>query len=178
MGHASELHPTDRERLEKLLSQNVNGRPIESRREARRLIAELRHREMDGDQWAARALAGLATDGALRFVAAYVKEDRSVILVNRIGDPSIIEMPSRFGQRKQRHDGSLAQGYQQTFWWDFTWDELKNLIDSLARQSDTLQSRVEGLSEVLKLQEEYPESKTPAEACALKGIDPRQFAAG
>lgn len=144
------------------------------------LIAQIVRVELEaaagaGERWAENALERFALEGIRRDVRTAMKRDRSVVRVGHSG--AVISVPSRVGVRKRDASGKPSKAQQQSLWWELSWDAFKEFVASLRRQSRLLTSRADAYTDILRLQEKYPDTKTAGEACERAGIDPRAFAA-
>lgn len=144
------------------------------------LIAQIVRDELEaaagaGERWADSALERYALEGIRRDVRAAMKRDRSVIRIGHSG--AVVSVPSRVGVRRREASGKITKAQQQSLWWELPWDAFKEFVESLRRQSRLLTSRADAYTDILRLQERYPDTATAGEACERAGIDPRAFAA-
>lgn len=170
----TKLVPDDRHWLEGIVDAEVcNQAEINITRITDQVIERLANRQGEEQLRRERALKALAADGLRVLVDRYVHQDRSMVTVSQTGH--VISLPSRVGLKAVNDVGQREKWYQQTLWWELPWSLFEEVVQLMRQQRDKLGSKVEGLGEILKLRELYPDTVTAGEACERIGIDPREF---
>lgn len=99
-----------------------------------------------------------------------------VFIVNR--DKVKRSVRRMFARPERRPDGTRTGSFQQDFWMEYTWDQIEELILRQQRQMDQLEVNVAVLDFVVRdLKRQAPQAQTPAEACQVLGLDPREYLA-
>lgn len=88
---------------------------------------------------------------------------------------SHVDVPSRLAVPIRDEDGVPTKNKQYPMWVYESWEEVQALRDGLAAQRDGIDASVQGLEQVLKLREKYPDALTPFDACEMAGIDPAEI---
>jgi hypothetical protein len=88
------------------------------------------------------------------------------------------EVRRMFARPERRPDGTRTGAFQQDFWMEFTWDQIEELILGHRRQMDQFEVNLAVLNYVVRdLQRQAPQAHTPAEACQVLGLDPKDYLA-
>lgn len=175
-----DLYPEDRAELWSVVdpiiaSFDAAGDP-NLQRIAAAAIAALEALAADGHVWAERPLRVCAISGMRGLIGKRLHADRGTVRIAHTG--AVISLPARMGIEVKNPKPPPPREYQQRLWWEMTWGEFDEFVRSLQAQRDRLSGEITGFQEIQRLHEQFPETQTPGEACALKGIDPRKFDMG
>ena len=130
-------------------------------------VAQYGH-DPEQQQWAERTLKNLSQDGARGHVEQVFKADKTVFRKPATTAAVPLNVPARVGIRREK-------AYQQSLWWELTWEEFDNWLELLGVKAARLQAKADAFAEVNALRVKYPDTKTPIEAMDIEGIDPRSF---
>jgi hypothetical protein len=115
----------------------------------------------------AYVLAGLRRD-----LNAHSKSE-SIALVAYNG--SHIEKTMRVGARRRRLDGSMES--QQVLYHEMTWAELRIHLDAINKLIGSLDVRAHAANALLALEQQFPNSVGPEDACRQLGMTVEEFLA-
>lgn len=177
MAHTSALLPDDRRWLESEIDDLVmDFTSVRSSEVTQDLISRLQLMASEGSGDAQRVLGALAADGVFSLVASRIKHQRGTIRVSSTG--KLIDVPARVGARARDERGAQLRAFQQTLWYEMSWDDFTAMIVSRIHHIEQLKDKVTAFQEVLSLREIYPESTTPGQALEMAGIDPSSIDLG
>ncbi len=168
------LIPEDREILDEMVQEIADSLDnVGASQLGIPIYTQCRREDEAGNDWAGRVIQTMAAYGFTNYAKRFLKNDRANIRIARTGQ--VLNIPTRFGQRMRSETGISERRFQMPLWWELSWEEFEGLIVSLQSQLATIGLRITALKEVRELREQFPESRTPLEACEAKGIDPRSF---
>lgn len=173
MARVSALLPEDRKWLESEIDDTLMGMTTVRYPEvAAELAQRLDIMASQGDDDAARVIQALVADGLYALVQTQDKRRQGEV---KIASGKIVSVPARVGTRAKDRDGAQLRAYQQTLWWEMSWDDFVAMIASRLQHIAQLNDKVAAFQEVLRYRDQYPESRTPGEALERAGIDPESI---
>lgn len=171
MAYASALLPEDREWLETEVEEIITGqRSVRNAEVMQDIVDRLDLMAGQGDEDAVRAIRALAVDGVRSLVDRVVKKQRSEVRIASTG--KVVGVPARVGARARDEDGVQLKAFQQTLWYEMSWDDFTAMIASRLQHIAQLNDKVTAFQEVLRYRDAYPDTSTPGEALERAGIDP------
>lgn len=166
------LNQPDREWLDEIeATLGLDGKPTNVA--AWQLFRAIDHAAGQGDPTANRVIGAAGLEGLRYEIQAHRKREKTAI--TRAASGETIAVPARIGVRLMQADGTREQHWQAPLWYEVPWATLEEFIALLRAQGGTLLAQAATYEEALHLRDLYPETNNVAEACALHGIDPRQF---
>jgi hypothetical protein len=124
-----------------------------------------------GEPWAVVLVRKAAREGVRRAVYTIAHRGRSRATDSRTGET--IYIPTHINVTTPKNGRPAS--YQLRLWYDIPWPILIQSVGEIARQHGVLGRDLRVFSEVIKLRDQFPESRTPREACKLAGKDPSDF---
>jgi hypothetical protein len=100
-------------------------------------------------------------------------KSESIALVAYNG--SHVEKTMRVGVKRRRLDGSLE--HQQALYEEMTWAELRVHLDAIEKLLGSLDVRAHAASALLALEQQFPNSIGPEDACRQLGMTVKEFLA-
>lgn len=172
MAYASALLPEDREWLESEVDDLIAGqRSVRNAEIMQEIVDRLDMMASQGNEDASRAIKSLAADGVRSLVERCVKKQHGAVKISGTG--RIVSIPARVGARARDEVGTLLKVYQQTLWYEMSWDDFVAMIASRLQHIAELEDKVAAFQEIVKYRDMYPETQTPGEALRQAGIDPQ-----
>jgi hypothetical protein len=179
MAYTSALNTEDRDWIDTEISEIVRDRAsIRTGEVTQDLIAKLETVASSGSPQdavtASRVLRSLAFDGVRRLVETAIKREQGTVRLSGTG--RVVSVPARVGSRVRDEDGVSLKVFQQTLWYEMTWDDFVAMIASRLHHIAQLSDKVAAFQEVLRYRDQFPETRTPGEALERAGIDPQSIA--
>lgn len=126
-----------------------------------------------GDEQAERSIRALAVDGVRTLVSRVVKKQQGQVRIAKTG--KVVGISARVGSRSRDKDGTQLRTYQQTLWYEMSWDDFAAMVASRFEHIAQLTDKAMVFQGILRYRDLHPETGTPIEAFTLEGIDPRAF---
>jgi len=164
-------HPDD-----DILIKDIKSRTVNTSEAGRLYQEEIERLAAAGVVWARDVQHRALAHGYRYLYAGGLKRISGVFIVSR--DKVKRRVRRMLARPERRPDGTRTGAFQQDFWMGYTWDQIEELISRQQRQMDQLELNVAVLDYVVRdLQRQAPQAHTPAEACDLLGLDPKEYLA-
>ena len=149
---------------------DANAHPGTTGERAEKLLSILAEKAMLGVGWIDETLKHLALHGAQRELKRRHKVASTVLVPF---DTAVAIRSMRVGTRSNRSDGS--SGFQQRLFEEMSWGEVREHAAMLQGQLRQLGMTISLDRRLLALEERYPDTVGPADACARLGVTVQQF---
>lgn len=174
MGYKTALSKDDKDWIDTEIDDLVRDRATISVSEVTRdLVDRIESAAEGGSGDAVRLMRSLAQDGVQSRVSSRIKNEHGTVRVSTTG--KVVSLPARVGSRAQDTDGVKLRVFQQTLWYELTWDAFIEMVTERRRQIAQLGDKVVGFEQVLPLRDQFPDTLTPGEALERAGIDPNSI---
>lgn len=165
------LTPDDREDLDAMLENGTDT--LDKRGFCLGILTELRRREADGDESAARIITAMGYDGVYRALDKLAKRPTSVFKDAATG--RILNYPKAGSVDVLNENGTATGARQIKFWEDMSREEFQRWVDQQVHLAESMRFKVRGLQRVLAAWAKFPHAINAGHACVLAGIDPDEI---
>jgi hypothetical protein len=173
MSRVTRVDKRDREWLDALIA-SVSSEGGTRTDRVRAAVSLLRSEAEAGSHQAERVLRALEEDGCRSRVETWDLSHRARVWVAN-GSLVAVDLPERPSVQRIDRNGARTKDHQPMLWTELTWEEFAVWLNVLAHRAKNARYQDAAARQIYKLREQYPNTRTPGEACELAGIDPADF---
>lgn len=171
------LSPEERSEYDELFEEagfDEYGNPIPAAQIKANVRAALEGAEQAGRAWASLVLDDALEDGLLKAWNSWNSEQRKIRTVH-----NGVLVPVRAIRGTRRRDAETgAVVYQQSFWREMTWEDVRQQLDDSRKRIDAERITESIANRLLSLLLRCPDSVGPADACEGLNVDFEAYIAG
>lgn len=151
-----------------------HGNPRPSDEIKTRLLARLEDAVQAGRRWAGYVMDDALEDGLLKSWKDWNNEQNRMKVIH-----NGVIVPARAVRGTRRRDSDTGTVmYQQAFWREMTWEDVRQQLDDARKRIDAEKVTVSIATRLLELKLRCPESAGPFDACDALSVDFEKYIAG